>query len=160
MSCWIMGKEPLCKLASYTADLLNMGFNFFGMEAPKSLYLALADCSDGHGFFDESKIYNELLQLNIDAVNGRYKDEFYQLADFEKFSPATAHRRPKYRKQHYTINKWMLEMSKRLACFNYQTEEDATSEKPLRKSMIELERALNAFIVHNMQAWQDAQWGE
>ena len=135
MSAWIMAPEPLRKLATYISDLLNMGFNYFGMEAPRSLYAALLECRDKHGFFDESKIYNELLQLNIDAVNGRYKENS-QISEFEKFKPAIAHNRPVYKNQHYTIEKWMLEMSKRLACYNYQCAEDATDERPLHKSLI------------------------
>lgn len=159
MSCFIMEEKAVAKLATYTAALLNMGYNFFGMEAPKSLYSAFSDCCDKYGFYSEGKIYSAIYQLNIDAVNGRYNDH-YQLADYDKFQPATAYKRPEYSDGHYKIDKWMLEMSKRIACFNYQCAEEATEKSELRLAMRDLEIALNTFIVHNMSEWQSAEWGE
>ena len=158
MSAFLMNAEPIAKIATYTAALLNMGYNFFGMEAPTSLYFALSDCCDKHKYYDEEKIYNALYQLNIDAVNGKYK-EHTTIDSMEKFKPVTAYKRPVYSK-HYKVDKWMLEMSKRLACFCYQCDEDATYQSDLFLAMRELERRLNTFIVHNMDAWQNAQWGE
>jgi hypothetical protein len=170
MSAFIMNAEPIAKIATYTAALLNMGYNFFGMSAPESLHHALSGCRDKYGYYSDELIYNALYQLNIDAVNGRYHEN-YTLDSMEKYKPVTAYKKPEYTSTynpetrrynggHYQIDKWMLEMSNRLACFCYQCDEDATYKSDLFLAMRDLERCLNTFIVHNMNAWNNHKWGE
>lgn len=160
MSAFIMKQEAISKIATYTADLLNMSYEFFGMCAPSSLYIALSECRNNHGYYEEAKIYNALCQLNINAVNGRYSEN-YPFSVVGEFKPIKAHKRPEYKGNgQYKLDKWMPEMSKRITCFNYQCCEDATRDAELYKAMVELENVLNAFIVFNMNAWHNIEWGE
>lgn len=158
MSCFVMKAEAISKIANYTEALLNMGYNFFGMEAPDSLYMALSDCRDYAGFYDSKLIYKRLLSLNLAAYSGRYGRDS-DLQELDGYKSISAFSRPVYC-YHYKIDRWMLEMSKRLSCYNYQCAEDATRKDDLHLAMRELEKCLNYFIVQNMAAWQTSKWGE
>ena len=160
-----MGSEPVSKLAVYINSLLNMGYSFFGMDAPESLARELDECRlYRNDRYDEELIYNKLYGLNYAAFTCRYPGHDVPLPAPYKYQ--RAHEMVNYtcsgsmHRGHYQIAKWMPEMSQRLACFLYQCEEGHIPNTELFKALKELERRLNFFIVQNMTAWTNQRWGE
>lgn len=72
MSCFVMKKEPLAALANAVAARLNCDYNYWGFEAPASLYRKLKSCAILYHCFSAGKIYCKLYTLNVQAHNGRY----------------------------------------------------------------------------------------
>ena len=157
MSCFVMKPEAISKIATYTAALLNMGYNYFGMEQPDELAAALHDCRDIYGLYDSKKVYEKLYALNLEAYNGRYSENNDYIPPYKGL---IAYKKPEYKDGHYKVDKWMLEMSNRLSCFRYQCCEDATYGTDLYNAIGKLIDRLNSYIVQNMKAWHDAKWGE
>ena len=77
MSVLVMSEEAHATLAEVIRTVLDEGYNFFGFEAPQSLYDALDDCEfeDIRGCYSSAKIYRKLYTLNIKAYDNRYKIE-------------------------------------------------------------------------------------
>ncbi len=76
MSCMIMKEESLAALANAVADRLNRGYDFWGFEAPESLYHELSDCRTVSGCnYSAEAIYHRFYTLNVQAYNGRYKEQ-------------------------------------------------------------------------------------
>lgn len=75
MSVLVMSEEAHATLAEVIRTVLDEGYNFFGFEAPQSLYDALDDCEfeDIRGCYSSAKIYRKLYTLNIKAYDNRYK---------------------------------------------------------------------------------------
>lgn len=73
MSCMVMNPEPLAALANAVETRLNCDYNYWGFEAPDSLYRELADCKTSCTYYAED-IYRRLYSVNIRAYNGRYAD--------------------------------------------------------------------------------------
>lgn len=69
MSVLVMSEEAHATLAEVIRTVLDEGYNFFGFEAPQSLYDALDDCEfeDIRGCYSSAKIYRKLYTLNIKA---------------------------------------------------------------------------------------------
>ena len=59
MSCFVMNNEPLAALANAVETRLNCDYNYWGFEAPASLYNALADCKTSCTYFAKD-IYRRL----------------------------------------------------------------------------------------------------
>lgn len=158
MSCLMMNEKALAAIALAAENLLNMGYNAWGFEAPESLFEALRDCENERGFFDTKLIYSRLYILNSRAYAGRYKEPVNITPPEVDFSSVWLWKRPEYN-GHYIIKEWHYKLLKLLDCFNYQTAEQATSRDPLKKAMDELARVLSCFIARNSAAYEAAPWG-
>ena len=64
MSCMVMRLEPLAALANAVEVRLNCDYNYWGFEAPDSLYRELSDCKTSCTYFAE-RIYQKLYAVNI-----------------------------------------------------------------------------------------------
>lgn len=160
MSCMIMSAKPLASLADFITSLLNVGYNYFGMEAPSSLYRALDDCVDKWGQYSERAVYDALHDLNVRAYKGRYGRENDDEGSYPAYATNTAHKPRECVEHHEKVMPWHFLIEKRLAFLTYQCCEDATYDTPLYKALVELEHQLDTFIVQNSDAWQGLGWGE
>lgn len=158
MSCLMMNEKALAAIALATENLLNMGYNAWGFEAPESLFEALRDCENERGFFDAKLVYSRLYILNSRAYAGRYNEPVSLMIPEVNFSSVRLWERPEYN-EYYTIKDWHYKLLKLLDCFNYQTSEQATSRDPLKKAMEEFARVLSCFIARNSAAYEAASWG-
>ena len=137
MSCMVMNPEPLAALANAVETRLNCDFNYWGFEAPDSLYRELEDCMTSVTYFAED-IYRKLYALNIRAV----------------------HHGPEYREHGFAVRPWHYQLAKLLDFWLYQTAEDATVNDPLRLAMKEFRDGLYQFIVLNSPEYFNVRWGE
>lgn len=160
MSCLVMGSGPLAALADYIAAQLNMGFNFFGIEAPESIYRALCDDCYIAGRYDEEAIYRKLHSLNMRAYVGRYSryDEPVEFIAPEPYKPHTAYARPEYRDEHYIVATWHYHMAQRLHFIVYQCAEDATVNDPLYLALKTFSHVFDGFIVRNNEEYVAHRW--
>lgn len=108
MSCMVMKSEPLAALANAVETRLNCGYDFWGFEAPDSLYRELRDCKPLHLYYS-TPIYRKLYALNVRAYNGRYEgheepgDEEAPDIDVNEY---TVHRGPEYREHGFAVCSW------------------------------------------------------
>lgn len=162
MSCFVMNPEPLAAIANAVETRLNCDYNYWGFEAPASLYNALADCKTSCTYFAED-IYRRLYAVNIRAYNGRYadheepEDEEAPTINLRKY---IVHRPPEYREHGFAVRPWHYQLAKLLDCWLYQTAEDATYKDPLRLAMAEFRDNLYSFIVGNSPEYTVAPLGE
>lgn len=116
MSCMVMNPEPLAALANAVETRLNCDFNYWGFEAPDSLYRELEDCKTSFTYFAED-IYRKLYALNIRAYNGRYadheepEDEEAPSIDVSKY---IVHHPPEYREHGFDARPWHYQLAKLL----------------------------------------------
>ena len=157
-----MGSGPLAALADYIAAQLNMGFNFFGVDAPESLYRALADDCYIAGSYDEESIYRKLYSLNMRAYIGRYSryNEPVQFVAPDAYKPHTAYARPEYRDEHYVLAPWHYQMAQRLHFIVYQCSEDATVKDPLYLALKTFSHIFDGFIVRNSPEYVAHRWSD
>lgn len=158
MSCFIMNADAIGTLATSLEKVLNMGFNFFGFEAPESLFNALRDCENPRGFFDENKIYAALYNLNCHAYCTRYKEETYDDLPNVDFTRCNIVKRAGYN-NHYMVEKWHYQLLKLLDCFIYQVSEDGTRNHDLTLALKDMRLVLMAFIIHNNDIYAGLPWG-
>ncbi|MEY8438958.1 hypothetical protein [Anaerotruncus colihominis] len=162
MSCMVINPEPLAALANAVETRLNCDYNYWGFEAPDSLYRELADCKTSCTYYAED-IYRRLYAVNIRAYNGRYAgheepaDEEAPTIDGSKY---IVHHRPEYREHGFAVCPWHYQLAKLLDFWLYQTAEDATRSDPLRLAMSEFRDDLYRFIVINSPQYVDLRWGE
>lgn len=163
MSCFVMNKEPLAALANAVETRLNCDYNYWGFEAPSSLYRELADCKTSCTYFAEP-IYRKLYSVNVRAYNGRYAGRPAEPGDEEApdvdVSRYIVHHRPEYREHGFAALPWHYHLAKLLDCWLYQTLEDATKNDPLRLAMAEFRDGLYHFIIQNSPEYTAVQWGE
>lgn len=158
MSCLMMNEKALAAIALATENLLNMGYDAWGFDAPEILFESLSGCESECGFFYTEKIYEKLYILNSRAYAGRYNEPVNITPPDVDFSSLHLWERPEYN-EFYTIKEWHYKLLKLLDCFNYQTDEQTTSRDPLKKAMDELARVLSGFIARNSAAYSAAPWG-
>ena len=119
MSCFVMNNEPLAALANAVETRLNCDYNYWGFEAPASLYNALADCKTSCTYFAKD-IYRRLYAVNVRAYNGRYADH-EEPADEEAptidGSKYIVHRPPEYREHGYAGSLWHYKRTKMRDCW-------------------------------------------
>lgn len=168
MSCFIMNPEPLAAIANAVETRLNVGFDYWGFEAPDSLFHELSDCKSARTYYAED-IYRKLYALNVRAYNGRYsgheepEDEMAPTIDGSKY---TVHHGPEYQSRGegngttFAVLPWHYQLAQLLDCWLYQTAEDATYKDPLRLAMAEFRDNLYGFIVTNSPEYVDTRWGE
>lgn len=159
MSCYIMEPRALAALAIATEQILNMGFNYFGFDAPRALFDALEDCENPAGFYDARAIYGRLYALNARAYRGRYRQEADTEPPEVDFSGLTIAQPPEWHDHHATIQPWHYRLLKLMDCYTYQVDEDATAGDPLTRAMVELSAALMRHIVRNTDEYATAPWG-
>ena len=162
MSCFVMNPEPLAALANAVETRLNCDYNYWGFDAPASLYDAMADCKTSCTYFAED-IYRRLYAVNVRSYNGRYSsheepaDEEAPTIDGSKY---IVHHPPEYREHGFAVRPWHFQLAKLLDCWLYQTAEDATYKDPLRLAMAEFRDNLYSFIVLNSPEYTAGRWGE
>ena len=162
MSCFVMKSEALAAIANAVETRLNCGYNYWGFEAPDSLYNALRDCKRSCTYFAE-EIYRSLYAVNVQAYNGRYAD--HEEPEDEE-APAInvndyiVHRPTEYREHSFAVLPWHYQLAKLIDCWLYQTAEDATYKDQLRLAMQEFRDGLYHFIVQHSPEYMDAPWGE
>lgn len=163
MSCFIMEPTSIAQIACAAEALLNMGYDYFGMEAPVSMRDALKDCMDNFGHFDRHLIYDRLFELNVRAYCIRYGDKVDKGSsswpDFSSLSFSPIHRRFQYKDHHMLIRSWHYHLAKKLDCYVYQVSEDGTRGDPLTLAMEEWACDLMRFIVRNNNIYCSASWG-
>lgn len=164
MSCFVMKKEPLAALANAVAARLNCDYNYWGFEAPASLYRELKSCAILYHCFSAGKIYCKLYTLNVQAYNGRYLG--HQNSCNEEVPPnvdidsCTVHRRPEYREHGFAVCPWHYQLAKLLDCWLYQTAEDIIHTDPLRLAIKDFRDSLYSFIIQNSPDYVTFSWGE
>lgn len=157
-----MNLEPLAALANAVEAQLNCDYNFWGFEAPASLYDALRDCKVSCAYFTE-KIHKKLYAVNIRAYNRRYNshkepaDEEALDIDMRKY---IIHHPPEYKEHNFAVRPWHFQLAKLLDFWLYQTAEDATHNDPLRLAMVEFRDNLYTFIIRNNPEYTNTQWSE
>lgn len=166
MSCFIMNPEPLAAIANAVETRLNVGYDYWGFEAPDGLFRELEDCKSSCTYYAEP-IYQRLYALNVRAYNGRYssheepEDETAPTIDGSKY---TVHHGPEYQNlgagARFAVRPWHFQLAKLLDCWLYQTAEDATRSDPLRLAMQEFRDNLYSFIVLNSPEYAAGRWGE
>lgn len=162
MSCLIMKPEALAALANAVETRLNCGYDFWGFDAPNSLYDELRDCKSIHLYHSEG-IYRRLYALNVQAYNGRYKDheepagEEAPVIDVNQY---TIHHGPAYREHGFAARPWHYHLAKLLDLWLYQTAEGWTCKDPLRLAIGEFRDSLYYFIVRNSPEYITGRWGE
>lgn len=160
MSCFVMNPEPLAAIANAVETRLNCNYNYWGFEAPASLYDALRDCKTSRTYFAE-EIYKKLYAVNVRAYNGRYEGhaepggEEAPTIDMSKY---ILHHPPEYCKNSFAVCLWHYQLAKLLDCWLYQTSEDATRADPLRLAMGEFRDSLYSFIVMHSPQYCDLSW--
>ena len=162
MSCLIMNPEPLAALANAVETRLNCGYDYWGFEAPDSLYHELRDCKMSCTFFAED-IYHRLYAVNVRAYNGRYAnheepvDEADPVIDGSKY---VVHHGPEYREHGFAVRPWHYHLAMLLDFWIYQTAEDTTRSDPLRLAMKEFRDSLYGFIIQNTPEYFNIRWGQ
>ena len=156
MSSMLLQMETHAALADYIAALLNMGREFFGMDAPEQLREALKDCADGYQFYDEAKIYKMLYQMNRSAYESRYQKNPIALAMIESgmplYFPNRVFERVAYeggRDGHWVLSPWHYRIFHSLDSFLYQCNEAPVYKTPLFEALNELRYDFSLFIVRN-----------
>ncbi len=168
MSCLIMKREPLAAIANAVETRLNCNYDFWGFEAPDSLYRELEDCKTSCTYFAEP-IYRRLYALNVRAYNGRYSgheepaDEEAPDVDVVRYSVT---HRPEYQSRDngggtpFAVRQWHYQLAQLLDFWLYQTAEDATRSDPLRLAMAEFRDGLYSFIVQHSPEYINGRWGQ
>lgn len=163
MSCMMMNHNALYALADTVAAITTHGFNYFGFEAPRSLYDALQKrgCVGAWGNAHTGDVYAALYRLNLAAYNGRYPDHTdpAEALPIPAPIPATLYRPLEWVDYYASVQPWHYHLAKLLSFYTYQTAEDATNADTLRLALVELERILCAFIVQHSTEWSAAPWG-
>jgi len=157
-----MNLESLAALANAVECRLNCNYDFWGFDAPSSLYRELKECQIAHLYCAED-IFRKLYMLNVKAYNGRYEghqksvEEGIPTIDGSKY---IVHHRPEYREHGFAVRPWHYQLANLLDFWLYQTEEDATKNDPLRLAMAEFRDRLYYFIVRNSPEYFILRWGE
>jgi len=157
-----MKSEAMAAIANAVEARIVYGYNYWGFEAPDSLYDALRDCMDPSTCFPE-EIYRKLYAVNVRAYNGRYEsheepaDEEAPAINVKKYA---IHRPAEYREHSFAIFPWHYQLAKLIDCWLYQTLEDATRADPLRLAMEEFRDGIYHFIVQHSPEYMDARWGD
>lgn len=161
MSCMVMNPKPLAALANAIASRLNCGYDFWGFDAPDSLFLELSDCKTVR-LYDAKAIYRKLYALNIRAYNGRY-GHHEEPADAEAPDIDTGkyivHHGPEYREHGFAVRPWHYHLAQLLDFWLYQTLEDAVRGDPLRQAVRDFRDYLYAFIIRNSPPYYNMRWG-
>ena len=162
MSCIVMKCESLAALANAVETRLNCGYNYWGFEAPDSLYQELSDCRSVRLYCAE-RIYRKLYALNVRAYNGRYKDHEEPVdedAPIIDGSGYVVHHGPEYREHGFAVRPWHYHLASLLDFWLYHTLEDATRNDPLRLAMQDFRDSLYGFIVRNSPPYTAVRQGE
>lgn len=162
MSCVVMKCELLAALANAVEARLNCNYNFWGFEAPHSLYTALDDCRTVPLYAAE-KIYRKLYVLNVQAYNERYKSRKEPLSEeipVVVVSAYTVHHKPEYRNHGFAVRPWHYHLALLLNSWLYHTLEGAVKDHPLRLAMRDFRDCLYGFIVQNSPPYTAVRWGD
>ena len=161
MSVLVMSEEAHATLAEVIRTVLDEGYNFFGFEAPQSLYDALDDCEfeDIRGCYSSAKIYRKLYTLNIKAYDNRYKIEEDDpiVPKMPDVPPLVQIRQ--YGSGHDHPRNWHYKLAKLLDCLIYQCSDKPTAVDPLYLALVDFDRVVKSFIVTNNDVYNNAPWG-
>ena len=162
MSCIVMKYESLAALANAVEARLNCDYNFWGFDAPDSLYRAFEDCRTVR-LYSAEDIYNRLYMLNAKAYNERYKN--HEEAAVEKApiidgSRYIIHHRPEYWEHGFAVRPWHYYLAALLDCWLYQTLEGVVRNDPRRLAMRDFRDGLYGFIIRNSPPYTAVRLGE
>lgn len=164
MSCLILKSETVAAIADYIASLLNVGFDFHRMEAPRELAEAFKICTNERDEFSSEKIYNLLSALNRVAYFGRYRrtedGNGDDLNTFPEYGSNIKYKPCAWGNGHAVVEPWHYEMLKRVQCLHYQLDEDATYNLAETKALSALAAKIACFIAMNSDEYAAAKWGE
>lgn len=164
MSCIIAKPETVAAIAEYIASLLNAGYNFHKMEAPREVAEAFSVCTNSRGGYEPEKIYNLLSALNRLAYAGRYKrtedGNGVDLDTFPEYKRNIKYRPCGWSNGHATVEGWHYEMLKRLQFLSYQLDEDATYKLKETKALSTLAARLAVFIATSSDVYASIKWGD
>ena len=158
MSVLMMNDKGLATLSVAISQILNMGFNFFGFEAPEKLKNVLKDCRTDRHFYSDRKIFERLYTLNSRAYSDRYSvaaEE--QIVPEPDFTGTTIAEPREYTNYHAIIKPWHYKLLKLLDCFNYQVDDMKDDLVPALNS---LAVTLAGFIARNNDEYENAPWGD
>ena len=161
MSCYFIGEESIYQLADYLNTLRKIGWDYFGYSMNSDLRNALAP--DG---VNVKGIYTMLAELNMSAVNSRYKDD-NGIQTYQEFDVIEKRNiEPLYHPNDWNsetqclvIKPWHYQLLKKLQCFIYQCSEDINRNNELLKGLEILASQITSFIVDNQPEYRAAQWG-
>ncbi len=168
MSCLVMNPEPLAAIANAVETRLNCNYDFWGFEAPDSLYRELRDCYKPTLRYCAEDIYRKLYALNVRAYSGRYSSHEEPAGEETPdvdISCYIVHRRPEYQNRGngtgttFAVRQWHYQLAQLLDFWLYQTAEDTTRNDPLRLAMAEFRDSLYSFIVQHSPQYTALQWG-
>lgn len=164
MSCFVMTNDDICEIALFCEEILNMGYDFLGMNAPKTLHRCLKDSAiNNAGFFCGSKIFNFLYAMNLSAYAECYKEPELLFNVIPMYTEPNVGvpscHRAKWAEGHFQVQPWHYRMAKLLDCWIYQCTEGKHPDTELYKAMGELRNTLYEFIIQNTQEYFDAPWG-
>lgn len=164
MSCMMSSPALLSALARTVEYIGNGRYDTTGMDLPRSLSFALADCVDVYGDLVGDKIYTKLYALNVAAYNGRYSD--WNASEDAPDRPAGKRLLPvcvEYEGGfggHFIVEPIHYDLARCLDFYIYQCSEDATYKSDLLQGMKELAHTVKNFIASNSAEYKKGEWGE
>ena len=157
--CLLMKPESLAAIANAVEARLNCDFNYWGFEAPVSLYRELNDCRFSYAFYAKF-IFRKLYTLNIRACNNGNVDPVDEDIPDIDWKRYVVHHPPEYQEHGFAIRPWHYQLAMLLDYWLCQTSADVTCNDPLRLAMEEFRDTLYRFIVQNNPYYNSGQWGE
>lgn len=150
MSAFYVGRESLSMLTDIIVRYQNGGFNSFGFTFPNELM----DWFRGEqGWQRENEVFNQLRQMNVDALKARYED-YEEMIDDLGYEEGHDIWQPRN-----GVQFWHYQLLKSLQCYIYQCSEGMVPESSLYKGIDELIISLALFIAHNQPEYEEAKWG-
>lgn len=157
MSCFIVEKETVAKIADYIEAIYNCGYEYAGFELPRTLRKYIEkNCVVQRDMADAELIYNELYQLNYATYNGRYKEE--EVVCYPEYKACSITEPIEWGESHWIVKPWHYQMLKHIDCLIYQCDESANKNNELLGGLRLFAIDLALFVVRNTQEYCDAQW--
>lgn len=164
MSSIVLSTKHIATVSDGLAHLLNHSYGMTTLTAAPDLYDALKSCSDGYGYFDNSKIFSELYRLNLAAYDGRYRNESNDDVipcipkDFPHLIQPLSWGCAGSTDYHWILTADYYAFSKLLSSFIYQCEEDVNRSNELLKALQNTLAEFNNFLINNTAEYISAAW--
>ena len=149
MSAWYVGRESLSMLTDIIVRYQVVGFNAFGFDFPTELM----DCfRDEYGWQGEDRIFNQLRDMNVDALKARY-DDYEEMIDGLGYEDGHDIWKPRN-----GVQDWHYQLLKSLNCYIYQCSEGNVPDSKLYKGIDKLIDRLAMFIATHQPEYEEAEW--
>lgn len=158
MSCFIVSRETTAALADFISSACNMGYDYFGFDAPESLHDALSDCKEFYKYCDPEKVYFRLREMNFDAYVARYKEIDFDFAP-DEYRENIMYKPREYAEGFHRVLPWHYDMLKKLDCYLYQCTEGEIYKTALYTALQEMKNILTGFIARNNAVYCECKWG-